>query len=164
MKLEKSTLGRLTTITGIVVAVSAFSAYAPTPAPRAVKGMTFSLRLTLRHTPTTGRSRRAITMLGHGQFGAGMGRVDIDTIDAPSVFRKGDFIIIRDTLNSFWARPSELRVRRLNAPLVNPLEGISDRLASGTGSPSELRVVFDTRDTRVVDHLVFAQQRLMRAL
>jgi hypothetical protein len=37
-----------------------------------------------------------------------------------------------------------LRVRRLNAPLVNPLEGISERLTSGTGSPSELKVSFDT--------------------
>lgn len=144
MTYQKSTARKLSAIAGLFVVASAFSLYAPAPRPAPIPGMTFKLKLSLRHTPTSGRGTRAVTMLGHGQFGGGMGRVDIDTVDAPSAFRKGDFIIIRDTLNSFWARPSDLRVRRLNAPLVNPLEGISERLVSGTGSPSELKVDFDT--------------------
>ena len=110
----------------------------------AVPGMSFRLKIILKHTPTSGRAPRAVTMSGRGQFGGGMGRVDIDSVDAPAAFRKGDFIIIRDTMSSFWARPSDHRVRRMNAPLVNPLEGISERLSSGTGTPSVLKVDFDT--------------------
>src|SRR3569832_112072 len=101
-------------------------------------GMQFKLRVVLRHQPTAGRAPRAITLMGHGAFANGLGRVDIDSLDAPSPFRKGDFIIVRDSMNSFWARPSDRRVRRMNAPLVNPLEGISERVTSGTGSPSSL--------------------------
>jgi hypothetical protein len=144
MKFDKWTLGRLAVIVAIVATASAFTAQKPARSSLAVPGMTFKVRLSLLHTPTNGRGRRPITLLGHGQFGAGMGRVDIDSIDTPSSFRKGDFIIIRDTMNSFWARPSDFSVRRMNAPLVNPLEGISERLVSGTGSPSSLRVTFDT--------------------
>lgn len=107
-------------------------------------GMTFNLKVVLRQTPTSGRAPRAITLTGHGEFGGGMGRVSIDTVDVPSAIRKGDFFIIRDSLNTFWGRPSDLSVRRMNAPLVNPLEGISERLTSGMGSPRSLRVVFDT--------------------
>jgi hypothetical protein len=73
-----------------------------------------------------------------------MGRVTVDTVDVPSAIRKGDFFIIRDSTNTFWARPSTMTVRRMPAPLVNPLEGISDRLTSGMGSPRSLKVVFDT--------------------
>jgi hypothetical protein len=108
------------------------------------RGMQFKLRVVLRHQPTAGRAPRAITLLGHAAFASGLGRVDIDSLDAPGPFRKGDFIIIRDSVNSFWARPSDRRVRRMNTPLVNPLEGISERVTSGTGSPSSLKVVFDT--------------------
>jgi len=133
MKFDKWTLGRLVLIAAVVATASAFTAQKPPRSSLAVPGMTFKVRLSLRHTPTSGRGRRPITLLGHGQFGAGMGRVDIDSIDTPSSFRKGDFIIIRDTVNSFWARPSDFSVRRMNAPLVNPLEGISERLVSGTG-------------------------------
>jgi hypothetical protein len=107
-------------------------------------GMSFKLKVTLRHTPTSGRARRATTLLGHGVFAGGMGRVVIDTVDVPSAIRKDDFFIVRDSTNTFWARPSTMTVRRMNAPLVNPIEGISDRLTSGMGSPRSLKVVFDT--------------------
>ena len=82
-------------------------------------------------------------MFGHGLFGGGHGRVDIDSA-SPGPFRKGDFIIIQDTLNSLWAHQRDTSVTRMNSPLVNPLEGISERLASGTGTPSGLKVDFDT--------------------
>jgi hypothetical protein len=111
---------------------------APTP------GMTFNLKVMLRQTPTSGRAPRAVTLLGHGEFAGGMGRVVVDSVNVPSAIRKADFFIIRDSLNTFWARPSDRGVRRLNAPLVNPLEGISQRLTSGMGSPRSLKVVFDT--------------------
>src|SRR4051812_343962 len=127
----------------LIGSASAFTVGHGAPA----RGMKFKLRLVLRHSPTTGRAPRAITLLGHGQFADGLGRVDIDSIDAPGPFRSGDFIILRDSINSFWARPSEHRVRRMNAPLVNPLEGISERVTSGTGSPSSLKVDFDTVST-----------------
>lgn len=106
--------------------------------------MSFKLKVVLRHTPTNGRARGAVTLLGHGVFANGMGRVTIDTVDSPSAIRKSDFFIIRDSTNTFWARPSTMTVRRMNAPLVNPLEGISDRLTSGMGSPRSLKVDFDT--------------------
>src|SRR4051812_40588927 len=127
----------------LIGSASAFTVGHGAPA----RGMQFKLRLVLRHTPTAGRAPRAITLLGHGAFASGLGRVDIDSIDAPGPFRKGDFIIIRDSVNSFWGRPSDHRVRRMNAPLVNPLEGISERVTSGTGSPSSLKVDFDTVST-----------------
>jgi hypothetical protein len=110
------------------------------PAP----GMSFQIKLVLRHTPTSGRSRGAVTLLGHGVFAGGMGRVTVDSVDFPSAIRKSDFFIIRDSTSTFWARPSTMTVRRMNAPLVNPLEGINERITSGMGSPRSLKVVFDT--------------------
>jgi hypothetical protein len=129
----------------VVVAALGASITAATPSPAGLPspGMSFALKVVLRHTPTSGRAR-AVTLLGHGVFANGMGRVTIDTVDVPSPIRKGDFFIIRDSTNTFWARPATKTVRRMNAPLVNPLEGISDRLTSGMGSPRSLKVVFDT--------------------
>jgi len=138
----QSLLLQLIAVFGFVAVAAA--AVGDRPTTKATPGMTFRLKVTLRHTPSSGRAPRAVTMLGHGLFGGGHGRVDIDTVDAPGPFRKGDFIIIQDTVNSLWVRPSDLRVRRINAPLVNPLEGISERLSSGTGMPSDLKVDFDT--------------------
>ena len=126
-----------------VSGTSASRAERGTPSP----GMSFKLKVVLRHTPTSGRSRGAVTLLGNGVFANGMGRVNIDTVDTPSAIRKGDFFIIRDSTSTFWARPSTMTVRRMNAPLVNPLEGISDRLTSGMGSPRSLKVSFDTIST-----------------
>lgn len=131
---------RLGVPAAMMIGAAAFTPASVGPAP----GMAFRLKVVLRHTPSSGRAPRAVTLMGHGQFANGMGRVDIDTVDAPSAIRKGDFFIIRDSTNTFWARPSALTVRRMNAPLVNPLEGISDRLTSGMGSPRSLKVVFDT--------------------
>lgn len=135
---------RFVLLATVGVSISAFTP-APTGAPS--PGMAFKLRVVLRHTPSSGRSRGAVTLLGTGVFANGMGRVDIDTVDSPSAIRKGDFFIIRDSTNTFWARPSTMTVRRMNAPLVNPLEGISDRLTSGMGSPRSLKVDFDTIST-----------------
>ena len=135
---------RLVALGSALVAVTAM---APTPVASPAPGMSFKLRVVLRHTPTSGRARGAVTLLGHGVFANGMGRVTVDTVDVPSAIRKGDFFIIRDSTNTFWARPSTMTVRRMNAPLVNPLEGISERLTSGMGSPRSLRVVFDTIST-----------------
>jgi hypothetical protein len=132
---------RFVVLGAIVASVTAFT-WSTGGAP--VPGMSFRLRVVLRHSPTSGRAPRAVTLLGHGVFANGMGRVNIDTVDVPSAIRKGDFFIIRDSTNTFWARPSALTVRRMNAPLVNPLEGISERLTSGMGSPRSLKVVFDT--------------------
>jgi hypothetical protein len=123
---------------------ASLTAFAPGVARAPSAGMSFKLKVVLRHTPTSGRARGAVTLLGHGVFANGMGRVIVDTVDVPSAIRKGDFFIIRDSTNTFWARPSTMTVRRMNAPLVNPLEGISDRLTSGMGSPRSLKVVFDT--------------------
>jgi hypothetical protein len=123
-----------------LLAVAGFTWSPPTPAP----GMSFNLRVVLRQTPTSGRAARAVTLMGHGVFAGGMGRVTIDTVDVPSAIRKNDFFIIRDSTHTFWARPSTMTVRRMNAPLVNPLEGISDRLTSGMGTPRSLKVDFDT--------------------
>jgi hypothetical protein len=120
------------------------AAFAPAPVGAPSPGMSFNLKVVLRHTPTSGRARGSVTLLGHGVFANGIGRVTIDTVDVPSAIRKGDFFIIRDSTNTFWARPSTMTVRRMNAPLVNPLEGISDRLTSGMGSPRSLKVSFDT--------------------
>jgi hypothetical protein len=138
----RAVLLRSIAVTGLIVISSAAVEYRPSTT--AIPGMTFRLKVTLRHSPPSGRPPRALTMLGHGLFGGGHGRVDIDTVDSPGPFRKGDFIIIQDTLHSIWARPSDLRVRRMDAPLVNPLEGISERLAGGPGMPSDLKVDFDT--------------------
>jgi len=123
-----------------MLAVAGFTWSPTTPAP----GMSFTLRVVLRQTPSSGRAPRAVTLMGHGVFARGMGRVTIDTVDVPSAIRKGDFFIIRDSTNTFWARPSSMTVRRMNAPLVNPLEGISERLTSGMGTPRSLKVEFDT--------------------
>jgi hypothetical protein len=127
---------------GLPVAMLAAAAFMSPAAPSA--GMAFDLRVVLRQTPATGRAPRTVTLMGHGVFAGGMGRVTIDTVDVPSAIRKGDFFIIRDSTNTFWARPSTLTVRRLNAAIVNPLEGISDRLTSGMGSPRSLKADFDT--------------------
>jgi hypothetical protein len=141
------------------VAIAAVAATATAFMPESVAvpapGMAFKLKVVLRHTPTNGRARGAVTLLGHGVFANGMGRVTIDTVDTPSAIRKSDFFIIRDSTNTFWARPSTKTVRRMNAPLVNPLEGISDRLTSGMGSPRSLKVVFDTVST---DEIVNGQR------
>ncbi|HEY6220416.1 MAG TPA: hypothetical protein VIV65_10190 [Gemmatimonadaceae bacterium] len=107
----------------------------------AVPGMTFRLRLTLRDVPSSGRTR-TFTLLGRGAFGAGHGRVDIDSAEGP--IRKGDIFIIVDSLNTLWAQPSTLRVRKLNSPLINPLEGISEKLSGSAGLPSDLKVDMDT--------------------
>jgi hypothetical protein len=132
---------RFVVLASVTAAATAFTS-PNTAVP--VPGMSFKLRVVLRHVPTSGRAPRAATLLGHGVFANGMGRVNIDTVDAPAAIRKGDFFVIRDSTNTFWARPSTLTVRRMNAPLVNPLEGISERLTSGTGTPRSLRVDFDT--------------------
>lgn len=129
------------------LAVAAFGAVASAaayqPPVKTIPGMTFRLAVTLRNTTSSGRTARALTLQGHGSFAGGHGRVDIDSA-SPGPFRRGDFFIIIDTLNSLWARPSDLRVRRMNAPLVNPLEGISERLVGGPGMPSDLKVDLDT--------------------
>jgi hypothetical protein len=135
---------RVLRLAAVFTVAAAATGFAPTTAWAPIPGMTFKLRVVLKQTPTSGRAPRAVTLIGHGEFAGGMGRVSIDTVDAPSTIRKGDFFIIRDSLNTFWARPSDLRVRRMNAPLVNPLEGISERITSGMGSPRSLRVDFDT--------------------
>lgn len=106
--------------------------------------MAFNLKVVFRHTPATGRAGGTVTLLGHGVFAGAMGRVTVDTVDGRAPIRKGDFFIIRDSTNTFWATPSTLTVRRANASLGNPLEGISERLTSGMGSPRSLKVVFDT--------------------
>jgi len=143
MMQRQSRVLRLLAPVALIGLASAFTIGHRAPA----RGMQFKLRLVLRHTPTAGQGTRTISLLGHGAFANGLGRVDIDSIDAPGPFRKGDFIIVRDSMNSFWARPSDHRVRRMSAPLVNPLEGISERVTSGTGSPSSLKVDFDTVST-----------------
>jgi hypothetical protein len=144
MMVPKSRILRFAVVAGLVSTATAFSPLTTLPPRAPVPGMTFKLRVVLKQTPTSGRTPRAVTLLGHGEFANGMGRVMIDTVDAPSAIRKGDFFIIRDSTNTFWARPSDLRVRRMNSPLMNPLEGISDRITSGTGSPRSLKVDFDT--------------------
>ena len=130
---------------GAIVAV--ITAFTPVSTSRFAPGMSFKLKVVLRHTPTSGPARGAVTLLGHGVFAHGMGRVNVDTVDVPSAIRQGDFFIIRDSTNTFWARPSTMTVRRMNAPLVNPLEGINERLTSGMGSPRSLKAVFDTVST-----------------
>jgi hypothetical protein len=132
---------RYVAIPAVVIAATAFT---PHLAHAPVSGMTFKLKVVLRQTPATGKAPRAVTLIGHGAFAGGLGRVEIDSVDVPSAIRKGDFFIIRDSTNTFWARPSTLTVRRMNAPLVNPLEGINERLTSGTGTPRSLKAVFDT--------------------
>ena len=128
----------------VAILVATTSASVATPgAPRAIPGMTFRLKVTLRNAPSTGQQRTQ-TLFGRGAFGGGHGRVDIDSVDAPGPIRKGDFFIIQDTLHSLWARPSDLRVRRMAAPLTNPLEGISEQLTGAAGLPSDLKVDLDT--------------------
>ena len=141
MQYVASKVLRFVVLGAVVATITAFtSSTAGAPAP----GMSFKLKVVLRHTPATGRASRAWTLLGHGQVAQGMGRIDVDSVDVPGPFRKGDFLIIRDSTNTFWARPSTKAVRRMNAGLLNPLEGISERLTSGMGSPRSLKVDFDT--------------------
>src|ERR1044071_3070257 len=140
-------VSRVLRFLGFSAAVGAVTAFVPPPALTPTPGMSFKIKVVLRHTPSSGRARGAATLLGHGVFARGMGRVVIDTVDVPAPIRKDDFFIIRDSTSTFWARPSTMTVRRMNAPLVNPLEGISDRLTSGMGSPRSLKVEFDTVST-----------------
>lgn len=135
---------RILRFVGVPAIALIASAFTPARVAAPLPGMTFNMRVVLKQTPAAGRSPRAVTLLGHGQFAGGMGRVNIDTVDVPSAIRKGDVFIIRDSLTTLWARPSNMTVRRMNAPLVNPLEGISERITSGTGSPRSLKVEFDT--------------------
>jgi hypothetical protein len=134
--------------TGLIRAVTAIgfigvSSAATTSRTAAVPGMTFRLKVTLRDVSSSGRTSTR-TLLGRGVFAAGHGRVDIDSTEGQGPVRKGDFFIIQDTLHTLWARPADMRVRRMDAPLVNPLEGISEKLAGSTGLPSDLKVGFDT--------------------
>jgi hypothetical protein len=124
-------IGMLTTVT------------AARPSRPSIPGMTFHLKVTLRDAPSTGATRTQ-TLLGRGAFAGGHGRVDIDSTQGPGPIRKGDFFIIYDTLNTVWARPSDMRTRRMDAPLINPLEGISEKLSGSAGLPSDLKVGFDT--------------------
>jgi hypothetical protein len=133
--------GLLGTITAI--GFIGLSSGATTSHAAAVPGMTFRLRVTLRDVSSSGRTSTR-TLLGRGVFAAGHGRVDIDSTEGQGPARKGDFFIIQDTLHTLWARPADMRVRRMDAPLVNPLEGISEKLAGSTGLPSDLKVGFDT--------------------
>jgi hypothetical protein len=136
--------GVLRTIAAVVCFVGVSSAaMSSRSAVAAVPGMTFRLKVTLRDVSSSGRTRTQ-TMYGRGAFGAGHGRVDIDSVEGAGPIRKGDFFIIQDTLHTLWARPADMRVRRLDAPLVNPLEGISEKLAGSAGLPSDLKVSFDT--------------------
>jgi hypothetical protein len=131
----------------VVLGASVLGAAAFTPSRTAAPapGMSFKLRVTFRHTPANGRATRTVTLMGHGVATSGMGRIDVDTLDVPSqTLRKGDFFIIRDSTNTFWARPTTMTVRRWNSPLINPLEGINESITSGMGSPRSLRVDFDT--------------------
>jgi hypothetical protein len=141
MLYQQSRVLRIVAVSALVTVATAF---APTPTAVPSPGMTFRMKVVFKHTPTSGRQPRAVTLLGHGQFASGLGRVDIDTVDAPAAIRKGDFFIIRDSTNTFWGRPSNKSVRKMPATLSNPLEGISDRLTSGMGSPRSLKVDFDT--------------------
>jgi hypothetical protein len=134
-------VGMLRTIAAI--GFVAMSSAAVGSRPASVPGMTFRLKVTLRDVASTGRTR-TLTLLGHGAFGGGHGRVDIDSTEGRGPIRKGDFFIIQDTLHTLWARHEDMRVRRMDAPLVNPLEGISEKLAGSTGLPSNLKVVLDT--------------------
>jgi hypothetical protein len=134
--------------TGLIRAVTAIgfigvSSAATTSRTAAVPGMTFRLKVTLRDVSSSGRTSTR-TLLGRGVFAAGHGRVDIDSTEGQGPVRKGDFFIIQDTLHTLWARPADMRVRRMDTPLVNPLEGISEKLAGSTGLPSDLKVGFDT--------------------
>jgi hypothetical protein len=140
MRQARTLLLRSIAVVGFVVVATASADYRPSA--KTIPGMTFRLRVTLRSTPSSGRGR-ALTLEGHGAFAGGHGRVDIDSA-SPGPFRKGDFIIIQDTLHTLWVRPSDLRVRQMNAPLANPLEGISERLTGGPGMPSDLKVDLDT--------------------
>jgi hypothetical protein len=122
--------------------ISVLSAATPVWRSSMVPGMSFRLRVTLRDVPSSGRERTSV-LIGRGAFGGGHGRVDIDSVEGGPI-RKGDIFIILDSLNTLWARPSTSAVRHLNTPLINPLEGISDRLTGSAGLPSDLKVGFDT--------------------
>jgi hypothetical protein len=125
-----------------VIGFTVVSSAAVSPPTSSVPGMSFHLKVTLRAVGSTGRTLTQ-TLLGHGAFAAGHGRVDIDSTEGQGPISKGDFFIIQDTLHTLWARPADMRVRRMDAPLVNPLEGISEKLAGSTDF-SNLKVVFDT--------------------
>lgn len=113
--------------------------------PIAVSGMSFTIRVTFRHQPTNGRSR-SLTLLGHGVVGGGRGRIDVDSA-GPGPLRKGDFIIMQDSVNLLWVRPSDTTMRKRNSPFQNPLEGITEKLLDPKSSATSLKVDFDTVGT-----------------
>ena len=132
---------RFAAVGAIGVGVAEFT---PSTAMAPMPGMSFNLKVVLRHTPTSGRARGSVTLIGHGVAASGMGRIDVDSINVPAWIRKGDFLIIRDSTNTFLAMPTTKTVRRWNAALANPLEAINASITSGMGSPRSLKVDFDT--------------------
>jgi hypothetical protein len=125
----------------------------------ATPGMSFTIRVTLRHQPTNGRSR-SLTLLGHGIVGGGRGRIDVDSA-GPGPLRKGDFIIMQDSVNSLWVRPSDTSMRKRNSPFQNPLEGITEKLLDPASSASAVKVEFDTvGGNEVVDGLATHHYRI----
>jgi hypothetical protein len=142
MKRRRSaTAGRIVAVSACLLMVGATTATSPPPALTA--GMSFTIRVTFRHQPPSGRQQRAGTLLGHGIVAGGRGRVDIDSA-GPGPLRKGDFIIMQDSVNSLWVRPSDTTVRKRNSPFQNPLEGITEKLLDPTSSATALKVDFDT--------------------
>jgi hypothetical protein len=136
-----ATAGRIVAISACLTMVGATTASSPPPA--ATLGMSFAIRITFRHQPPSGRQQRAGTLLGHGIVAGGRGRVDIDST-GPGPLRKGDFIIMQDSVNSLWVRPSDTTVRKRNSPFQNPLEGITEKLLDPANSATALKVDFDT--------------------
>ena len=134
---------RLRAIAAVGVIGGLSAATTPLARSAAIPGMTFRLKVTLRDVSSSGRTR-TLTLLGRGAFAGGHGRVDIDSTEGRGPIRKGDFFIIQDTLHTLWARTADMRTRRMDAPLINPLEGISEKLSAPTGLPSDLKVAFDT--------------------
>src|SRR4051812_40864771 len=63
-----------------VIGIISVASGATTPRWAAVPGMTFQLKVTLRDVSSSGRSG-TLTLLGHGAFGGGHGRVDIDSTE-----------------------------------------------------------------------------------
>lgn len=125
----------------------------------ATPGMSFTIRVTLRHQPTNGRSR-SLTLLGHGVVSGGRGRIDVDSA-GPGPLRKGDFIIMQDSVNSLWVRPSDTSMRKRNSPFQNPLEGITEKLLDPTNSATALKVDFDTLgDNEMVNGLATRHYRI----
>jgi hypothetical protein len=132
---------RTVVVIGLVVMSAAVG-----PPVATVPGMMFRLKVTLRDVESSGKTR-TLTLLGHGAFGAGRGRIDIDSTDGLGPISPGDFFIVQDTLHMLWARHADMLIRTMDGPLVNPLEGIrelGERIGESTSTTSNLRVVFDT--------------------